>query len=171
MKKIYILIILMIVVSTVSCTVAEDLPSFTPEPSATPKPTATPVPEPVTITLSWKFETDEDNEYLMPETKFYLIETGPSNRTMLIHSTIGRPGPVSDRTAWEIPEEAENVFYTYWAGYGEHFYTKVDEGNIFRLMMRPMDEMQMEWEPFEVLFEIDYPDDLVLDVKDPLGDE
>ncbi|MBN1624774.1 MAG: hypothetical protein JW903_10425, partial [Clostridia bacterium] len=70
--------------------------------------------------------------------------------------------------AWQVPDEAENVFYTFYAGAGLHFYTKMEEGNVLTIKYRFIDEMDVEFKPFETLLSIDYEDKAIVTVGNPL---
>ena len=130
-------------------------------------PTAKPAPE--TVTISWEFTIDSDNDYQFPYLEIFLIEDSNVPRKTMIYKTIGSIYEVSDREAWQIPDEAEYLFYTFYAGAGAVFYTKIEETNVLTIMYRFIDEMDMEPRPFETLVSFDYEDDVVVDILDPIG--
>lgn len=174
---IHVLILLTLCLGVILSGCKNDLtlesPGSSPEPtavSATPSPTPiqTAEPEPDAIAISWKFVTDTDNDYQLPYLDIYLIEDSCNPRKTLIYSTIGGIYETSDRSAWNIPDEAENVFYTFYAGAGVHFYTKMDEGNVLTVMYRFIDEMDVELKPFETLISIDYEDEAIVTIENPL---
>lgn len=150
--------------------VVESISPKIPVVSATPSPA--PVqskePEEKTISISWEFVTDMDNDYQLPYLDIYLIEDSEAPRKTLVYSTIGGIYETTDRSAWNIPDEAENVFYTFYAGAGVHFYTKLEEGNILSIMYRFVDEMDIELRTFETLISIDYEDDAIVTVANPI---
>lgn len=135
----------------------------------TPVVVPTAKPDPETVTISWEFTIDSDNDYQFPYLEIFLIEDSNVPRKTMIYKTIGSIYEVSDREAWQIPAEAEYLFYTFYAGAGAVFYTKMEDTNVFTIMYRFIDEMDMEPRPFEPLVSFDYEDDVVVDILDPIG--
>lgn len=170
---IFISIYLTVILSGCIQDLPQEAPSSSPEPtavSATPSPTPvqTAEPEPDVIAISWEFVTDTDNDYQFPYLDIYMIEDSSTPRKTLIYSTIGGIYETSDRNAWNIPDEAEYVFYTFYAGAGVHFYTKMDDGNVLTIMYRFIDEMDVELRSFETLISIDYDDEALVTIENPL---